>query len=129
MNSHSIHDKIYSKSLAYYFKSEWKNNKQNLSNIFKTMIEKGLSISNENYFSLLDKQKELAIEFDKIFDDYDAILCLSAADDAPKLNTIIDPKDHSLLFTMYHVPSISLPLLKGSNNLPLGVQLCSRKFS
>ena len=129
INSHFIHDKIYSKSLAYYFKSEWKNNKQNLSDIFKTMIEKGFSISNENYFSLLDKQKELAKKFDRIFNDYDAILCLSAADDAPKLNTIIDPKDHSLLFTMYHVPSISLPLLKGSNNLPLGIQLCSRKFS
>lgn len=129
INSHSIHEKIYSKSLAYYFKSEWKNNKQNLSDIFKTMIEKGFSISNENYFSLLNKQQELTKKFDRIFDDYDAILCLSAADDAPKLNTIIDPKDHSLLFTMYHVPSISLPLLKGSNNLPLGIQLCSRKFS
>ena len=128
-NSHHIHEKIYCKCLSYYFKSEWKNNKNNLSNTFKIMIEKGLSINNDDYLSFLKKQNNLTKEFDKIFNNYDAILCLSAADDAPKLNTIIDPKDHSLLFTMYHVPSISLPILKGSNNLPLGIQLCSRKFS
>ena len=93
------------------------------------MIEKGFSINNDDYSDLLKKQNNLSKNFDKIFHNYDAILCLSAADDAPKLNTIIDPKDHSLLFTMYHVPSITLPILKGSNNLPLGIQLSSKKFS
>ena len=75
------------------------------------MIEKGLKVDNDEYCCFLSEQESLSKKFNKIFDKYDAVLCLSAADDAPKFQTIIDPKDHSLLFTMYHVPSISIPML------------------
>jgi len=126
--SHIIHDMIYNKSLSYYFKKEWEQDKSKFSSILSEMIKKGNRISNEQYFNLLKNQSKLSIRLNTIMKQYDAIICLSAADDAPKIKTIIDPKDNSLIFTLYHLPSISLPLLIGSKGLPLGIQLACKKF-
>ena len=126
---HTLHETIYCKSLSYYFKEEWKNNQNKFSRILSKMIIKGLNISNTEYFEALNNQERLKKIFNKLIEQYDAFLCLSANDDAPEFKNIIDSPDYSLLYTMFYTPSISLPLLKGSKNLPLGVQISSKKFS
>ena len=61
--------------------------------------------------------------FNQFFHDYDAILTPSANGEAPKgLQSTGDPI-FSTIWTYCGMPSISLPLLQGKNNLPVGVQL------
>lgn len=126
---HTLHEMIYCKSLSYYFKEEWNSNEKKFSKVLSKMIIKGLSITKTQYFDALNKQEKLRLKFNKLYDKYDASLCLSANDDAPKYKNIIDTPDYNLLFTMFHNPVISLPLLKGSKNLPLGLQIASSKYS
>ena len=44
-------------------------------------------------------------------------------------NDILDLPDHCLVFTMCYAPAISVPILRGTTGLPLGVQIASRRFN
>jgi Asp-tRNA(Asn)/Glu-tRNA(Gln) amidotransferase A subunit family amidase len=58
---------------------------------------------------------------------YDAILTPAALGTAPKgLGATGDPS-FCTLWTLCGMPALSLPLMQGSNGLPLGVQLVGRR--
>ena len=87
----------------------------------------GRKISLDNYIVALNYQKKLIKTVDDIFKNFDFIIDLSTFTSAPKykLNGI---EDHNLIWTMSHIPSISLPLLNCSKNLPVGIQISSRCY-
>jgi Asp-tRNA(Asn)/Glu-tRNA(Gln) amidotransferase A subunit family amidase len=61
--------------------------------------------------------------FGQIFERYDAILTPAAPGTAPKgLGATGDPA-FCTLWTLLGMPALSLPLMRGVNGLPLGVQL------
>jgi Asp-tRNA(Asn)/Glu-tRNA(Gln) amidotransferase A subunit family amidase len=66
--------------------------------------------------------------FEELFTQrYDAILTPAAAGTAPAgLSSTGDPS-FCTLWTLCGLPAISLPLMQGSNGLPLGVQLVGRR--
>ena len=66
--------------------------------------------------------------FDDLFTQrYDAILTPAAPGTAPKgLKSTGDPS-FCTLWTLLGMPAVSLPLMRGKNGLPLGVQLVGRK--
>ena len=127
--AHDTHERIYSRALAYYFKTEWKNAADKFSPRLAAMIEQGLGIGSDHYMEALDRQRKLAALFESAMSDRDALLCLSAADEAPKGLEAIDSPDNSLIWTLCGAPAISLPLLKGENGLPIGVQLVARRYN
>ena len=58
---------------------------------------------------------------------FDAILTPAAAGTAPKgLESTGDPS-FCTLWTLTGLPAVSLPMLRGSNGMPLGVQLVGRR--
>ena len=62
-----------------------------------------------------------------MFDHFDAILTPSATGEAPLgLGFTGDPVFNGM-WTMLGVPSVSAPLLKGKNGMPIGVQVIGRK--
>ena len=66
--------------------------------------------------------------FEELFTQrYDAILTPAVTGTAPKgLESTGDPS-FCTLWTLAGLPALSLPLLHGSNGLPLGVQLVGRR--
>jgi len=60
--------------------------------------------------------------FKNFFLDYDAILTPSAVSEAPLMGSTGDPVCCTI-WTLCGLPCISLPLLQGANDLPIGVQL------
>jgi Asp-tRNA(Asn)/Glu-tRNA(Gln) amidotransferase A subunit family amidase len=67
--------------------------------------------------------------FDEIFERCDVFITPPAAGTAPKgLDSTGDPS-FCTLWTLCGMPALNLPLMQGSNGLPLGVQLIGARHS
>lgn len=125
--SHQIHEKIYSKSLSYYFKEEFKKG-THLSEIMKQMIIQGESITMQDYLSSLEMQNKISKTLNDKFLNYDFIVSLATAGVAP-LRDDLERNDPSLIWTLGHLPVISCPAFIGPKGLPFGLQFVSKKWS
>ena len=126
--AHYFHNIIYSKSLSYYLKKEFSSNPNKFSKSLNEIIIFGKKITLKDYFSALDYQKKLIKIVDNIFRDYDFIIDLSTFSSAPLYNRN-GIEDHNLIWTMSHIPSISLPILNCAKNFPVGIQVSSRRYN
>ncbi len=74
-------------------------------------------------------------EFNKIFDEADLILSPIAPSVAPKLGSMHDPLEmyksdmYTIAINLVGLPALSLPIMKNSENLPVGLQLIGKAFS
>ncbi len=74
-------------------------------------------------------------EFNKIFDEADLILSPIAPSVAPKLGSMEDPLEmyksdmYTIAINLVGLPALSLPIMKNSENLPVGLQLIGKAFS
>jgi Asp-tRNA(Asn)/Glu-tRNA(Gln) amidotransferase A subunit family amidase len=77
-----------------------------------------------DYLSALARLPELHASFTELFEQrYDAILTPAAAGTAPRgLDSTGDPA-FCTLWTLTGMPALSVPLMRGANGLPLGVQI------
>ena len=55
--------------------------------------------------------------------DYDAVLCLAAASEAPLGLASTGAPTMNSAWTALHVPCLTLPVLKGATGMPIGLQL------
>jgi Asp-tRNA(Asn)/Glu-tRNA(Gln) amidotransferase A subunit family amidase len=127
--AHDIHERIYRRAVAYYFKIEWESNAALFSPVMRDMIRSGGTIAPGQYQADLRRQSELARLFDEESAKFDVLVGVSTADEAPVGLEAPDLPDHCLIWTMVGAPSLSLPLLSGTTGLPVGVQVVSRKYS
>jgi Asp-tRNA(Asn)/Glu-tRNA(Gln) amidotransferase A subunit family amidase len=126
-NAHEVHTTIYDKSLSYYFNREFRDSKF-ISPIMNEIILRGNKISFEKYEQALELQKEMARAMDRFLQHYDAMISLSTAGEAP-LREEIEKPDTALMWTMTHLPVITVPVFISPNGLPFGVQLVARKYN
>jgi len=124
---HATHQTIYDKSLAYYFKDEYAKHEL-MSPIFYDIIQDGLRISKEEYQEALEKQSRETREFDTWINSYDILITLATADEAPIGLTTPDIPDSNLIWTYLGLPIATLPVLKGSHGLPIGVSVVAGKY-
>ncbi len=125
--AHAIHAVIYEKTLAYYFKEEYK--KQTLiSEILYEMIQRGNEFTLPNYLDALERQKELAQKLESFFNNYDIILTLSTAGQAPD-REVMETEDSCLVWTLCGQPVIGIPQFKSPEGLPFGFQAVSRRYN
>lgn len=127
-DTHVNHDIVYSKALSYYFNDEYENHYDMLSESFKNMIEYGQKISKDEYFDSLKHQVEAQEEMDEFFNNYDIILSMSTVGEAPPLDEPVELPDAALIWTYVHTPSINIPISTGPNNLPVSIQLVSKRY-
>lgn len=125
--SHFIHETIYNKTLSYYFKEEYKKSEL-VSPIMNELIELGNKISVNEYNQALLEQNKLIKIMDKFLSEYDAIISLSTAGEAPPRN-IMENRDPALMWTLTHLPVVSVPMFKSPNGLPFGLQIAARKYN
>lgn len=125
--AHKVHETIYNKSLSYYFQEETKKSEY-ISEIMNEMIAIGKEITIEEYKTCLSLQEDLCVAMDDFLKEFDAIICLSTAGEAP-LRGVKENPDPSLIWTLTHLPSVNVPLFKSPNKLPFGLQVVSRRFN
>jgi Asp-tRNA(Asn)/Glu-tRNA(Gln) amidotransferase A subunit family amidase len=121
------HKIIMEAEMAANLEPEWERGRSKLSKRLRELIERGREVRAVDYQRALARIPLIRRSFEELFTQrYDAILTPAAPGTAPKgLDSTGDPV-FCTLWTLSGLPAVSLPLLEGSNGLPLGVQLVGR---
>ena len=122
------HKIIHETDMAYSFKDYYNNFKKQLGSKLVEAIERGMTYKSSDYVEALEYREFIYNDFKEIFNDYHGILTPSSTGVAPIGLESTGSPEFSTIWTYLGLPSISLPILKGSNNLPLGIQLIGEKL-
>lgn len=111
------------------FASERFTQPAKLSSYFQAILTRGDALDVRQYETTLLAAETCRKRFGPLVGEYDGLLTLSATDDAPLHDASTGDPVMNAFWTLLHVPCISLPKLRGSAGLPLGVQLVGKRFS
>mgnify|MGYP006091392883 CR=1 FL=1 len=122
------HQIIHETDLANNFQTYYKKDKKKLSKEVRDAIERGLKHSAYDYANAIDFMKQSYESYKEVFEDYHGVISPSASGVADKSLKATGSADFQKNWTYLGLPTISLPLLTGESNLPLGVQLTGDKY-
>ncbi len=125
--SHIVHETIYNKALSYYFKNEHLQ-AESVSPIMNELITKGQAIDLPTYRKAIDDQMELLYAMDDFFGEYDVLISLSTGGEAPPRGEVELP-DPALMWTLTHLPVVSVPQFTAPSGMPFGMQVIARKYN
>ena len=117
------HRTIMDAEMALNLELEWDKGRDRLSDSLRERLARGRDVQALDYQRALARIPALNQGFEEVFSRFDAILTPSAPGTAPEgLDSTGDPSFCSL-WTLCGTPALNLPLMRGGNGLPLGVQL------
>ena len=105
-------------SLINYYQAE----KSKLHPFTVKRIEAGIPVSASDYVSAIEKAKKMEQILGQVFLKYDAIITPASTGQAPRDLMNTGNAIFNGYWTMMGVPAISLPFLKGKDDLPIGIQ-------
>ena len=117
------HEIIMNGSISSSLLSYYKKDRSKLHPFTINRIEAGIPVSAKDYIEAIEKAKKMKKTLEIIFNKYDAIITPAAPGQAPRDLNNTGNAIFNGYWTMMGVPTISLPLLKGIDNLPIGVQV------
>ena len=102
---------------------EYEFHPERLIQFYKDSIATGQTISTKGLAAMKSKADAARKKYMELFENIDVILTLSSGDEAPKgLGFTGDPL-FNRVWTLLGWPCVNIPFGKGSNELPLGVQV------
>ena len=122
------HQIIHETDLANNFQAYYKKDKKKLSKEMRDAIERGLKHSAYDYANAIDFMEQSYQSYKEVFEDYHGVITPSASGVADKSLKSTGSADFQKIWTYMGLPTISLPLLTGESDLPLGVQLIGNKL-
>ena len=123
------HRTIMESEMAAHLDREFEQGRDRLSESLRNQLARGREIRVLDYQRAVARIPHLVSGFDEMFERCDAIITPSAAGTAPKgLDSTGDPA-FCTLWTLCGMPALNLPLMHGSNGLPLGVQLVGARHN
>ena len=125
---HKYHQIMYETDLANNFGLYYKKYKKKLSKPMQDAIVKGNKHSAKEYAEALDFMKRSYESYEEVFEDYHGVLSPASPGVAPKSLKSTGSAEFNKVWSYLGTPCISLPLLQGEANMPLGVQLTGAKY-
>ena len=125
---HKYHKIIHETDLANNFSVYYKKFKKKLSKYMLDAISNGNKYSAKEYAEAIDFMKRSYESYEEVFEDYHGVLTPSSPGVAPKGLKSTGTAEFNKVWSYLGTPTISLPLLEGENNLPLGIQLIGNKY-
>ena len=122
------HRIIHETDLSNNFQIYYKKSKNKLSKEMQSAISRGMKYSAKEYLDAVDFMKRSYESYKEVFEDYHGVLSPCSTGVADKGLKSTGSADFNRVWSYMHTPAISLPLLQGENNLPLGVQLIGGKY-
>ncbi|NBT72926.1 MAG: amidase [Betaproteobacteria bacterium] len=116
------HATVNESELALALTSEYMHHRDGLSQAMQDRLEKANAITAKDYLIAKSRIDNVAVAFEEFFDRYDAILTPAALGTAPKGLASTGNPIMQTVWSFGGLPSVNLPLLRGDNGLPLGVQ-------
>ncbi len=115
----TIHEYEFCQHLSEIIDTQW----DQLSDDLQLVITRGRAITKAQYEDALTVKVSADEFFAKHFNDFDAILAPSAIGEAPILAEGTGDPVFCRMASLAGLPALTLPLLVGENDLPIGVQL------
>ena len=125
---HKYHQIIHETDLANNFALYYQKYKKKLSKYMLDAITKGNKHSAKEYAEAIDFMKRSYESYQEVFEDYHGVLSPSSPGVAPKGLKSTGTAEFNKVWSYLGTPCISLPVLQGEGNLPLGVQLIGARF-
>ncbi len=113
--------------LAYRFGSLPNEVTASLCPPLREGIKIGMSLNSARFLELNAAADRYAAQVDALFESCDALVTLSTLGEATRLEDGPGSGVMSMLWSLCGLPTISLPLLRGSQGLPIGVQIIGRR--
>lgn len=123
VHAHTWHRTIMESDLALSFAREYAEGKDKLSTALIEMIERGRKALAIEYNHSVNQIRRLNELLEEVFDSYDAILTPATTGVAPHGLESTGSPVFCTIWTLCGTPAITLPLLQGSNGMPMGLQL------
>ena len=102
---------------------EWHHHRERLSERMRRAVELGLGTSEEDYRALLRVAEDCRGRLAGVFENCDILVSPCVPGEAPKgIESTGDPR-FQRLWTVLHVPTMTLPTHKGPGGMPVGIQL------
>lgn len=117
------HRTILETDLARSFTKEYKRGREQLSPILCDMLEQGQRHLIVDHNRAVDGIAVLNALLSDVFEWHDIILTPATTGEAPRGLASIGSPIFCRLWTLCGMRALTLPLLQGSNGLPIGVQL------
>ena len=106
---------------------EWRTDPERLRPAMRKTVASGLAVPYADYRAALALTEDCRRLLDELFGDRDALLAPAVNGEAPPgLDYAGDPAFQAL-WTMLHVPAITIPTHRGPNGMPVGIQLVARR--
>jgi Asp-tRNA(Asn)/Glu-tRNA(Gln) amidotransferase A subunit family amidase len=119
----AAHRRIMLAEMAHNLRHYYDRGSERLAAETLAAIEEGRSVSADSYLAALDWRETLYSGLVEIFDRYDAIVTPAAPGEAPVGLDATGSAAFNVLWSFLGVPAVTLPLLTGTNGMPIGVQL------
>jgi amidase len=119
---HIINNVERSRAMAF----EWAHHREQISAGLSAQLERGRATAQARYFAALATAEDLRRWLDAMFRAHDALLAPCVDGEAPVGLATTGNPDFQAIWTVLHVPTISLPTARGPNGMPVGVQLIGR---
>jgi amidase len=113
-----------SKSMA----SEWGSHRDLISAKLARAIALGMEMPYADYLAAIRLGESCRAQLPAVFEDFDILLAPCVNGEAPAgLESTGDP-GFQAIWTILHVPTMSLPTHQGPRGLPVGIQLVGRRY-
>lgn len=100
-----------------------------LSSNFHEVLKRAAKLDVGQYERAIRLGEECRSRFAHLCNEFDALLTLSATDEAPHGLSVTGSPAMNIAGTLLRGPCLSLPKLTGANGMPIGVQLIGPQFS
>ena len=114
----------FARTFAWEIEHRWTDISETLRN---GRIADGLACSFERYVDMVQLAECSRTQMDAIAADFDVMLAPAAFGEAPRGWNAFVGAPLYMMWTVLHVPAVSLPVLTGPNGMPLGLQLFARR--
>jgi Asp-tRNA(Asn)/Glu-tRNA(Gln) amidotransferase A subunit family amidase len=108
---------------------EWSSHREAISERLRKRIELGRAMPHAEYVAALRLGEECRARLPAVFEEVDVLLTPCANGEAPRgLGETGDP-GFQAIWTILHVPALTLPTHRGPNGLPVGIQLVAARHA
>jgi Asp-tRNA(Asn)/Glu-tRNA(Gln) amidotransferase A subunit family amidase len=113
--------------LAKHFAAEYCGGKERLSTTLRQMMERGQQVAAVDYNRAAEQIPVLNRALADVFGAYDAILTPATTSVAPLGLHSTGSPIFCTIWTLCGTPAITLPILRGAADMPLGAQLVAAR--
>lgn len=123
----ALHRTVMSAEIARNLGALVDRGKERVHASVRDMVAEGRTVTAVDYLRALDMIEVLNAGLDEIFARYDAIITPATTGQAPVgLGSTGDPS-FCTIWTLCGVPAITLPIMHGGDNMPIGVQVVGQR--